>query len=74
MDNTNVMIEFAELLKNDHNHAYDFICDNHHKMSKSEIVFIVKEMIYSIYNNCFESQAENIYNDVATELEEEYRD
>lgn len=74
MDNTNVMIEFAELLKNNHNGAYDFICNNYHKMSKSEVVFVAKELIYSIYNNCFEPQAETLYKNVAVELEAEYRD
>lgn len=43
------MKQFIEVLKNNPNHAYDFIGNNSHLFSKSELTDIVKELLYGIY-------------------------
>ena len=69
MDNIDTIIQFAEVLKNNPDNAYDFICNNYHKMSKSELASIVKELLYAIHENCEHS----MFDDIAIEIEDLYQ-
>lgn len=72
MDSIKTMAEFTEVLKNNPKLAYDFISINSYKMDKTEIVAIVKELLYGIYNDCDSMQMEQLLGDVAIELDEQY--
>lgn len=64
-----IMMEFVEVLKNNHNHAYDFIANNYYKMSKEELASITKELLYAIhYFNKVEEK--EILESVGIELED----
>lgn len=67
------MNEFIDVLKNNPNGAYDYICNNYYNMSKEELKDIAKELLYAIYDNVINTKEHNkIMNDVATELENSY--
>lgn len=67
------MNEFIEVLKNNPNGAYDFICNNYYKMSKEELKDITKELLFAIYDNVINTaEHDKIMNDVAEELENSY--
>lgn len=67
------MKDFIDVLKNNPNNAYDFICNNYYKMSKEELKDIAKELLYAIYDNVINTaEHDKIMNDVATELENSY--
>jgi helix-turn-helix protein len=66
------MKEFIEVLKNNPNGAYDYICNNYHKMSKEELKDIAKELLYAVYDNVTKAEHNEILEDVANELEETY--
>ena len=72
MGSIRTMAEFTEVLKNSPKLAYDFISINSYKMDKTEIVAIVKELLYGIYNDCDSMQTEQLLGDVAIELDEQY--
>ena len=64
-----MMKKFIEVLKNNPNHAYDFIANNYWKMSKEELASITKELLYAIhYFN--KLQEKEILESVGTELED----
>ena len=67
------MKELIEVLKNNHDHAYDFIANNYYKMSRDELASVVKELLYAIhYFNKAEEQ--EILESVANELEDFYEE
>lgn len=66
------MKEFIEVLRNNPNGAYDFICNNYYKMSKEELKDITKELLYAIYENVTKDEHDTILGDVAVELEDFY--
>ena len=68
------MLELINVLKNNPNGAYDFICNNYYKMSKEELKDVVKELLYAIHSNVNESEHNKMLDDVATELAESYED
>jgi formate-dependent nitrite reductase cytochrome c552 subunit len=68
------MKDFIEVLKNNPNGAYDFICNNYYKMSKDELKDIVKELLYAVHDNVTKVEHDQILNDVATELEDNYEE
>ena len=72
MESIRMMAEFTEVLKNNPELAYDFISINSYKMDKTEIVAIVKELLCGIYNDCDSMQMEQLLDDVAVELDEQY--
>lgn len=72
MESIRTMAEFTEVLKHDPKHAYDFISRNYYKMYKMELVAIIKELLYGIYNDCSTRQMEQLLDDVAVELDEQY--
>lgn len=70
------MMNFVKVLKENPNHAYDFIANNYHKYSRGELTDIVKELLYAIYSNTpFEKELhDRILNDVAENLEDDYKE
>ncbi len=72
MENKSIVIQFAEVLKTNPNHAYDFIANNSWKMSKEELANIAKELVYQTKDYVFKSEYEEIMYNVAEELEDQY--
>lgn len=66
------MEELINVLKNNPDGAYDFICNNYYKMSKEELKDITKELLYAVYDNVTKAEHNKILNDAATELEDFY--
>lgn len=67
------MEDFINVLKNNPNGAYDYICSNYYKMSKEELKDITKELLYAIYDNVINTKEhDTIMNNVAEELESFY--
>ena len=65
------MIEFVGILKNNPDHAYDFIANNYWKMSKEELASVAKELLYAIhYFN--KTEEKEILESVSVELEDIY--
>lgn len=69
-----IMKEFIEVLKNNPNRAYDFICNNYYKMSKEELKDIVKELLYAVHDNTDKVEHNKILDDVAMELAETHEE
>lgn len=68
------MAQFTEVLKNNPDHAYDFIANNYWKMSKEELANIVKELLYGIKEYVYKPEYRDIMENVADELDEQYDD
>lgn len=68
------MEELINVLKNNPNGAYDFICNNYYKMSKEELKDFAKELLYAIHSNTDKTEHDKILDDVATELAENYEE
>lgn len=68
------MEELIKVLKNNPDGAYDYICNNYYKMSKDELKEFAKELLYAIYDNVTKAEHNKILDDVATELEEFYKE
>ena len=66
------MEQFIDVLKNNPNHAYDFLCENYYNMTKDELKNIAKELLYAIYENTSTAEHNRILDDVATELVDFY--
>lgn len=60
--------DFIECLKNNPNHAYDYIAGNAWAMSKGNLTDICKELIYSILDYETKREAKEILCNVAEEL------
>ena len=78
MENT-MMEQFIDCLRNNPDHAFDFIANDYYKFSKDELKDICKELLYGIY--CAESRghiqkedSKFIYECVADELNENYNE
>lgn len=69
-----VMMQFTEVLRNNPNHAYDFISNNYWKMDKEELASVIKELLYALYHNTNEVEQEEILEDVGIELDDQYED
>lgn len=67
------MNEFIEVLKNNPNHAYDYISNNYYKMSKDELKDIAKELLYAIYTTN-KTEHDEMLKSVGDELTELYED
>ena len=73
MTDENIVLQFAEVLQNNPDHAYDFISQNYWKMSKDELRDIAKELLYGIYASAmFKVEQDKLLEDVAIELKELY--
>lgn len=68
------MQELINVLKNNPDGAYDFICNNYYKMSKEELKDIAKELLYAIHSNTDKAEHNKMLDDVATELAESYEE
>ena len=68
------MLEFIEVLKNNPNHAYDWLASNYYKMSKEELKDIAKELIFSVYDNLDKVDEAKVLKSVGDELEEQYEE
>lgn len=66
------MDELINVLKNNPDGAYDFICNNYFRMNKYELSDIIKELLYAIHTNMDKVEHNKILGDVADELEESY--
>ena len=60
--------DFIECLKNNPNHAYDYIANNAWAMSKDNLTDICKELIYGILDYETKREAREILCNVAEEL------
>lgn len=69
-----IMLELINVLKNNPNEAYDFICNNYYKMSKEELKDFAKELLYAIHSNTDQAEHNKMLDDVATELAENYEE
>ena len=74
----NIMLQFAEILKTNPEHSYDYICQNYHKMSKEELANIIKELLFATNQAVFSGyiadvDEKTILANTAEELEELYR-
>ena len=45
----NIMNQLIEVLRKNPNHAYDFIANNGYMFEKTELIDIIKELLYGIY-------------------------
>lgn len=68
------MKNFIEVLKNNPDGAYDYICNHYYEMSKEELKNIVKELLYAVHDNMTKAEHNKILDDVATELEDFYQE
>lgn len=68
------MLELINVLKNNPNGAYDFICNNYYKMSKEELKDFAKELLYAIHSNADKTEHDKMLDDVAEELAESYEE
>ncbi|MBR5604274.1 MAG: hypothetical protein IKW51_08745 [Bacteroidales bacterium] len=76
-ENKTIMKQFIDCLKNNPDHAFDFIANEYYKFSKDELKDICKELLYGIYHaeNCGYISKEDgkiIYECVADELHDNY--
>lgn len=74
---TNVIKEFMDCIKNNPNHAFDFICENYNRFSKEELKDICKELLYAISHaedtkTILQSDREFIYDIVIENLDDFY--
>ena len=68
------MTDFIDVLKNNPDAAYDFICNNYYKMSKEELKDIAKELLYAIHDNVDKVEHNQILEDAANELADTYEE
>ena len=54
--------------------GYDWISNYGHELSKYELIDIVKELEYAIYDNLYSFEAKEIYDAAAEELMNSYYD
>lgn len=66
------MKEYIEELKK--GKGFDWIAYHGHELSKYELIDIVKELEYAIYDNLYSFEAKEIYDAAAEELMNSYYD
>lgn len=67
-----IMEKFIEILKTDHDKAFDFIANNAWNFSKDELKDIIKELLYAIYSEVDDIDQKSIFECAVNELEEWY--
>ena len=74
MESIKKMAEFTDILKekNKLSYAYEFISDNYHKMDKTELAAIIRELLFGINNYLDDYRVMRLLEDVAVELDEQY--
>lgn len=70
----NNMKEFIEVLRENPNHAYDYVLNEAYGMNKNELVRIIAELLYAIHaeNIVTKNKELSMLSDVADELEDYY--
>lgn len=68
------MQELINVLKNNPDGAYDFICNNYYNMSKEELKDFAKELLYAIHSNTTKTEHNKMLDNVAEELMESYEE
>ena len=68
-EDTKTMMEFTEILKNEPQKAYDFICANYYMFSKDKLAEIIKELLYSLHYHIDNSFYGDLYNDILTDIQ-----
>ena len=79
MEEKTMMEQFVDCLRNNPDHAFDFIANEYYKFSKEELKDICKELLYGIYyvekrGDIMESDSKAIYDNAADELDELYNE
>ena len=69
-----LMAEFTNILRNNPNHAYDFIGQNYYKMRSEELSNIIKELLYGIKDCVYPNEYKEIMENVSIELDEQYEE
>ena len=72
MRSLRAVAEFLDVLKNDPDNAYDFICHEYHRLSKDDLITITKELLYGIHDNCSDEDHAKILSSVADEIDSQY--
>ena len=77
-DNILTMMEFTEVLRNEPKKAFNFICNNGYKFEKTDLINIIKELLYGIQYHTDNRSCGNLFpiilEDVQIELDEKYDD
>ena len=74
MESIKTIAELLDVMKENPRRTYDFISENSYLLSKSEVIDVVKELLYSIHSFCSESQAAEMLAMAADELEYQYKE
>lgn len=74
MEGIKTIAELLEVMKENPRRTYDFISENSYLLNKSEIIDVVKELLYSIHSFCPEPQAAEMLAMAADELEYQYKE
>ena len=78
-DNKSMMEQFVDCLRNNPDHAFDFIANEYYKFSKDELKDICKELLYGIYHaesrgRITKDDSKVIYECAADSLDESYNE
>ena len=78
-DNKTMMEKFIDCIRNNPDHAFDFIANEYYKFSKDELKDICKELLYGIYHAesrgyISKDDSKVIYECAADSLEESYKE
>ena len=77
-ENIHAMMGFTEVLKNEPKKAFGFICENGHRFEKSDLINIIKELLYGIQYHTDNRSCGNLFpiilEDVQIELDDRYDD
>lgn len=77
-ESTKAMQEFTKILRENPNGAYDFVSENYNEFDKTELVNIIKELLYNV-GICVGSSAysliyKGIHDYTADSLDEMYKE
>jgi hypothetical protein len=64
------MNQYIEVLKN--GKGFDWIATHGHSLNKYELIDIIKELEYAIYDRLYDFDAKDVYDAAAEELENLY--
>lgn len=74
MENIKTLADLIKVMKENPRRTYDFISENHYILDKSELVDVIKELLYSIHSFCSEGQAAEMLAMAADELAYQYNE
>ena len=77
-ENKTIMQQFIEVMRDNPDHAYDFIANHYTQFYKDELASIVKELLYGFYEmerkGYIWDESGEFYKSVADELDEYYNE